>query len=136
MYSRILVPLDGSDMAASVLPIVKQLAIGLKIPVQLIGVIEPVIDPPPAGRLAGWNPRTILAEKVKLREDHMRQVADHLGLRDGAVSWAVHMGDAAAAILGEVGVQPRNVDRHVHPRALWDNTLPHGQRRYKGASWL
>lgn len=40
MYTKILVPLDGSETAESVLPAVRYLAAALDIPVQLLRVIE------------------------------------------------------------------------------------------------
>jgi nucleotide-binding universal stress UspA family protein len=39
MYTKILVPLDGSSTAEKVLPYVRSLAAGLRIPVELLGVI-------------------------------------------------------------------------------------------------
>lgn len=40
MYTRILVPLDGSETAENVLPYARTLAGNLKVPVELIGVID------------------------------------------------------------------------------------------------
>ena len=40
MYTRMLVPLDGSETAEKVLPYARTLAGSLKIPVELLGVIE------------------------------------------------------------------------------------------------
>ena len=40
MYTKILVPLDGSKTAENVLPYARTLAGGLKIPVELVGVID------------------------------------------------------------------------------------------------
>ena len=40
MYTKILVPLDGSAVAEQVLPYVRTLAGGLKIPVELMGVVD------------------------------------------------------------------------------------------------
>lgn len=45
MYDRILVPLDGSYRSEQVLPYVRQLGLGLSIPLTLILVVEP---PPPS----------------------------------------------------------------------------------------
>jgi nucleotide-binding universal stress UspA family protein len=41
MYSRILVPLDGSKLSARILPYVRWLAYGLKAPVELVRVNDP-----------------------------------------------------------------------------------------------
>ena len=40
MYTKILVPLDGSAVAEQVLPYVRTLARGLKIPVEFVGVVD------------------------------------------------------------------------------------------------
>ena len=42
MYARILVPLDGSDMAEQVLPYVRQIGKSLRVPVEFLRVIEPM----------------------------------------------------------------------------------------------
>ena len=40
MVTKILVPLDGSAVAEQVLPYVRTLAGGLKVPVELMGVVD------------------------------------------------------------------------------------------------
>lgn len=50
MYNRILVPLDGSNLAAGILPYVRWLARVLKVPVELLYVDDPA-------RLAPYSPR-------------------------------------------------------------------------------
>jgi nucleotide-binding universal stress UspA family protein len=40
MYSKILVPLDGSTTAEKVLPYARSLATGLRVPVELLGVVD------------------------------------------------------------------------------------------------
>jgi len=49
MYNRILVPLDGSNLAAGILPCVRWLARALKLPVELLYVDDPA-------RLAPYSP--------------------------------------------------------------------------------
>ena len=46
MYTRLLIPLDGSKTAEAVLPYGRTLAGTLKIPVELLGVIDMVCWPP------------------------------------------------------------------------------------------
>ena len=41
MFKKVLVPLDGSEVAQSILPYVSQLAKGLNIPIVLLSVINP-----------------------------------------------------------------------------------------------
>ena len=40
MYTKILVPLNGSAVAEQVLPYVRTLAGGLKIPIEFVGVVD------------------------------------------------------------------------------------------------
>jgi nucleotide-binding universal stress UspA family protein len=44
MYTKILVPLDGSSVAEQVLPYARFLCGGLKVPVELLGVIDGSVD--------------------------------------------------------------------------------------------
>ena len=41
MYTRMLIPLDGSKVAEQVLPYARFLAKALAIPVELLGVVDP-----------------------------------------------------------------------------------------------
>jgi nucleotide-binding universal stress UspA family protein len=54
MYSRILIPLDGSTTAEQALPYARSLAKTLKIPVEVVAAVDPVsvttsINAVPAG---------------------------------------------------------------------------------------
>ena len=41
MFTKVLVPLDGSDLAESILPYILPLATSLKIPITLLSVVDP-----------------------------------------------------------------------------------------------
>jgi hypothetical protein len=41
MYSRVIMPLDGSNLAEHILPYVRVLANGLQVPVDIVRVVEP-----------------------------------------------------------------------------------------------
>ena len=57
MFQKILVPLDGTELAEGILPYVSQLAIGLDIPMVLISVIDPDSFEMPYGlRGSGGDP--------------------------------------------------------------------------------
>ena len=59
MFTKILVPLDGSDLAEGVLPYVTQVARGYDAPVQLLSVIDPEdIDLPSSAEMdhGCWSP--------------------------------------------------------------------------------
>ena len=75
MYTRLLIPLDGSTTAEAVLPYGRTLAGTLKIPVELLGVVD-------IGELAvhvsHGNARyfeTIIAESVRSSEEYLKRIA-------------------------------------------------------------
>jgi hypothetical protein len=71
MYGKILAPLDGSTVAEQVLPYVRFLVAHLKIPVELLGIVDPA-----AIAVSGLthNPRYI----GKLTEDGRRASESYL----------------------------------------------------------
>ena len=66
MYSRILVPVDGSSLSEQVLPYVQQLGLGLSIPVTLMTVVEPS----PPGIDLHLGPSSQEQDTVRHRADH------------------------------------------------------------------
>ena len=74
MYSRILVPVDGSSLSEQVLPYVQQLGLGLSIPVTLMTVVEP--SPPSIGLHLGASSQE--QETVRHRADHAITYLDSL----------------------------------------------------------
>ena len=78
MFRRILVPLDGSQVAEQVLPYVRYLAGKLKIPVDLLGVVDLVgmtssIRAPDAQKLD-----TFIAEGVRRKEVYLEKMGKTL----------------------------------------------------------
>ena len=74
MYRRILVPLDGSKVAEQVLPYARYLAGKLKIPVDLLGVVDLVgmassMRAPNAQKLD-----TFIAEDVRRKEAYLEKL--------------------------------------------------------------
>ena len=131
MYSQILVPLDGSELAEQVLPYVQQIAQGLKIPLEFLRVIEPV-NPEMAGVAyrSGVAPYPATAESAGARSttpissphgpyldqivasqrshaqdylDRLTTVARQAGL---VVSTSVHEGSPAHYIVEEAQKKP------------------------------
>ena len=106
MYSRILVPLDGSPLSEEVLPYVRQLAIGFSAQVIVVEVIEPTT--PSIGR--GLNPHRHAHETEEYRAGHTAEYLETVveGLRaEGLdVSSATPSGTPAEAIVAEADREP------------------------------
>ena len=74
MYRRILVPLDGSKVAEQVLPYARYLAGKLKIPVDLLGVVDVVGM---TGSMEASNARNLdafIAENVHRSEAYLEKI--------------------------------------------------------------
>jgi nucleotide-binding universal stress UspA family protein len=75
MYTRILIPLDGSQTAEKVLPYARFLAKTLKLPVELLQVIDVVEI---AKRIAPENAHflnTVIENAIRKSEEYLRRVA-------------------------------------------------------------
>ena len=75
MYTRMLIPLDGSETAEKVLPYARSLAARLKIPVELIGIIDIAAM---ATHMASEKARyldTFIAQGVRSSEEYLKRVA-------------------------------------------------------------
>jgi nucleotide-binding universal stress UspA family protein len=105
MYQRILVPLDGSELAEQVLPCVRVLASGGKSEVQLIRVMEA-----PPSYLAdpgqGRYPHQVSASLVSHAQDYLQKVSRPL--RDAGVrlTLTIEEGSAAPHIIAEADKTP------------------------------
>jgi nucleotide-binding universal stress UspA family protein len=97
MYTRILIPLDGSKTAEKVLPYARFLAGALKLPVELLGVID-IAEV--AAHVAPEKARyldTIIEDGVRSSEGYLKRVA---GTITGAtVKCTVEKGRAEQAII-------------------------------------
>jgi nucleotide-binding universal stress UspA family protein len=72
MYTKILVPLDGSKVAEQILPYAGFLAGALKIPVELMGVIDIAAL---AHHVSGPYLDTVLSEGMRASEEYLKSVA-------------------------------------------------------------
>ena len=100
MYQRILVPLDGSDLASRVIPYVKLFAKGLDSPIHLLRVIEPV--PTDIEAMAhGLSPDQIADTRIGHARDDLEGTATLLRQDGLKVSITVHEGDPASRIVSE-----------------------------------
>jgi len=75
MYSRLLIPLDGSQLAEQVLPYARSLAKALTIPVELLEVVDPdalrLLANPEQGRFLD----TLLAERRGKSKAYLEEIA-------------------------------------------------------------
>lgn len=91
MYTRIIVPLDGSRLAEQVLPYVRILGKGLQAPVEVLRLVDSVPVDAGAGREA---------------QSYLEAVAASLRNEGLTVSSTVREGDAASFIVTEAEKQP------------------------------
>jgi nucleotide-binding universal stress UspA family protein len=105
MFTRILVPLDGSELAEQVLPYVRILGKGLQARVELLRVFEPV-SPSLADPAHGLYLDRIIASVRTQMQDYVENVAASLRKDGLTVSTIVHEGNAAASIVQEAETIP------------------------------
>ena len=103
MIRRVLVPLDGSEVAEAVLPYVEELAKRLGATVRLIRVVETTVQEMMAlGTEAVRMVEAVEeARQAKRKEvgDYLARVADRLRREDIDASWQIVEGRAADAIV-------------------------------------
>lgn len=75
MYTRMLIPLDGSKTAEKVLPYARFLAGRLKIPVELTGVIDVAEIATHISPEKGWYLDTMIEDRVRSSEEYLKGVA-------------------------------------------------------------
>ena len=97
MYSKVLIPLDGSKTAENVLPLARCFARTLQIPVELLGVV----DLAEIGRHLAADQasmiRTLLDDTTRRFGDYLERVAKNFPV--GQVQCLVRHGNAAKAII-------------------------------------
>jgi nucleotide-binding universal stress UspA family protein len=97
MYTKILVPLDGSATAENVLPLARNFARALQIPVELLAVVD-IADmarhgPPSEPSMI----RSIVDDASRRFDDYLERVAKNF--LAGKAQCTVHRGNAAEAII-------------------------------------
>lgn len=106
MYKRILVPLDGSELAEQVLPYVRSLARGLEAKIALLRVMDPL----PAGLTDpahGLTRDRVIASMRSHAQDYVDKVATSLKKDPRlAISSAVTEGDPGERIVSEADRDP------------------------------
>ena len=99
MYTKILVPLDGSAVAEQVLPYVRTLAGGLKIPVELMGVVDIAQLDSHISAEKGRYLDTLIEDSVRCSGEYLRGVAQTFP--GASVSFAAEKGGAAEVIIAK-----------------------------------
>jgi nucleotide-binding universal stress UspA family protein len=99
MYERVLVPLDGSDVAEGVLPFAEKVAGPLDAEVVLVRVVEP-LSPADAMASAGVAiPDTLFLRELHAKE-YLTSMARRLQAKGLRVRTALRVGVPAAEIVG------------------------------------
>jgi nucleotide-binding universal stress UspA family protein len=99
MYTKILVPLDGSAVAEQVLPYVRTLAGGLKIPVELMGVVDMTQLDSHISAEKGRYLDGLIEDSVRCSGEYLKGMAQTFP--GGSVSFAVEKGRAAEVIIAK-----------------------------------
>lgn len=99
MYRKMVVPLDGSELAECVLPHVKAIAAGCGIgEVVLLRVVEPIpVEAPPA-----WDYEAVQKASKKAAEEYLTKIKADLVKEKLNVSIEVFVGQPGEAITGFV----------------------------------
>jgi nucleotide-binding universal stress UspA family protein len=106
MYTRVLVPLDGSTLAEAILPLAERVSRGFNIPVHLLTVIQQ--DAVAATRAAGSDASKKAAQKA---QDYLRVVSERVSRSIGPehVEMSVTIAKVADAIVQEAESVPETL---------------------------
>src|SRR4029450_537085 len=99
MYKKILVPLDGSAVAEQVLPYVRTLAGGLKIPAELMGVVDIAELAFHLSAKKGRYLDTMIEDRVRHSGEYLKGVAQTFPR--ASVSFSVEKGRAEEVIIAK-----------------------------------
>jgi nucleotide-binding universal stress UspA family protein len=121
VYRRLLVPLDGSRTAAAVLPYARTIAKTLKLPVELLSVVD-------IGALAAHVSHggaryfeTIIAGSVRISEQYLKRIANTFP--DHEVKCTVEKGKAEDVIIVKAGSDATLTAMATHGRSGFNRLL-------------
>jgi nucleotide-binding universal stress UspA family protein len=97
MYSKILVPLDGSRLAENALPYARALAGGLKVPVDLLCAIDLAEMERHVSAAAGLFLDTLAEDETRRRGEYLSRIAKSFS--GAPVQCKIAKGDAASVII-------------------------------------
>jgi nucleotide-binding universal stress UspA family protein len=115
MYTRLLIPLDGSKTAEAVLPYGRTLAGRLKIPVELLAVVEigALVNQVSHGGARYFE--KIIAESVRSSEEYLNRIAKTFP--GHGVKWTVEKGKAEEVIIEKTGSDATLTAMATHGRS-------------------
>ena len=93
MYSKIIVPLDTSEIAEQALAHGAEIARRFRAELELLTIVRPSPDASESGPGAEWDPRILEAQ------EYLEGVASRLRMEDIQVSTVIRRGDVAEEIL-------------------------------------
>jgi nucleotide-binding universal stress UspA family protein len=100
MYTRLLIPLDGSKTAEAALPYGRTLARTLKIPVELLSIIDIAVLGSQVFRGSGYF-EPIVADSARSTEEYLKRIAKTFPDRE--VECTVEKGKAEDVIIEKAG---------------------------------
>ncbi|MSQ11842.1 MAG: universal stress protein [Dehalococcoidia bacterium] len=106
MYERILVPLDGSELAEAVLPVAEQMAKGLGARLDLLSIVEEDVVAAIANPMGGRYAAQVEASAQTVAKDYLAKVADRLKLPKDKVKTKVMVAMVPEAIVREAEKGP------------------------------
>ena len=101
MYTRILTPLDGSQLSEQALPYARSLAVGLSLPVTLLHAIEPEVTTIPQMLNPSLHIEEMSAHRLRHAADYTNPVAASLRNHGLEVAIELPQAEPAAAIVDE-----------------------------------
>ena len=131
MYSKIILPLDGSELSEQALPYAQLVAKSLSVPIELVQAFD--ILPP--GMLGIQSQRVIdqmVSGAQQRAEAILTSVRERLEADGHSVSVVNVAGNSCGCHRHPGQHRPDRVGRHVHPRQGWHRPLGAGQRYRQG----
>jgi len=114
MYTRLLIPLDGSDTAETVLPYGRTLARSLEIPVELLGIVDTSVLDNQVFRDTG-DSKTIIAQSIRSSEEYLKRIAKTFPADN--VRCVVETGKAEDVIIEKAGSDATLTAMATHGRS-------------------
>src|SRR3970040_1432864 len=110
MYRRIMVPLDGSQLSGGIVPYARSFAEALKVPVELLHVIDPEIittfSDPERGRYVDVVEADMQQHGIRYLEQVARKQLERRSSDAFAVTCSVVIGKPAGAIIDRAAGEP------------------------------
>ena len=109
MYTRMLVPLDGSEIAEKVLSYARSLAGSLKIPIELLSVIEI------RRYVSGHNLDSLISTAIRSNQEYLQKVAKTFP--DASIEYAVEVGTPEEVIIAKAADKGTLITMATHGRS-------------------